>query len=67
MKKSRFTECQILIVLNNQEKGISVNDIYRQHGISDATFYNWKAKYGGLKLQAKTGKSDLHTQFSHIF
>lgn len=48
MKKSRFTESQILSILNKQEKGITVKDICREHNISDATFYNWKAKYGGM-------------------
>jgi putative transposase len=48
MKKSRFTESQILSILNKQEKGIAVKDICREHNISDATFYNWKAKYGGM-------------------
>lgn len=48
MKKSRFTETQIVKILKEQEQGISVKDIARQHGISEATFYNWKAKYGGM-------------------
>ena len=48
MKKSRFTETQIIKILKEQEQGISVKDIARQHGISEGTFYNWKAKYGGM-------------------
>lgn len=48
MKKSRFTETQIIKILKDQEAGISVKDIARQHGISEATFYNWKSKYGGM-------------------
>ena len=48
MKKTKFTESQILIILKQQESGISVKDICRENGISDATFYNWKAKYGGM-------------------
>lgn len=48
MKKTRFTEHQIITILRQQEKGIKVADICREHGISDATFYNWKAKYGGM-------------------
>ena len=47
MKKVRFTETQIISVLKQQEAGISVKDLAREHGISEATFYNWKAKYGG--------------------
>jgi putative transposase len=48
MKKSRFTESQILGILHKQELGVTVKDICREHGISDATFYNWKASYGGM-------------------
>ncbi len=48
MKKTKFTESQIVTILKQQESGISVKDICRENGISDATFYNWKAKYGGM-------------------
>jgi len=48
MKKSRFTETQIIKILSEQEKGKSVSDICREHGISQPTFYNWKSKYGGM-------------------
>lgn len=48
MKKSRFSESQIISILNQNEKGMKVRDICREHGISDTTFYNWRAKYGGL-------------------
>ncbi|MQW60967.1 transposase, partial [Sinorhizobium meliloti] len=47
MKKQRFTEEQIIAVLKEQEVGVKVADLCRKHGISEATFYNWKAKYGG--------------------
>jgi putative transposase len=50
MKKTRFTETQIVAILKKQESGIKVADICREHGISDATFFNWKAKYGGMKV-----------------
>ena len=50
MKKTRFTETQIVAILKKQEAGIKTSDICREHGISDATFYNWKAKYGGLQV-----------------
>ena len=50
MKKKRFTETQIVSILHQQEAGKSVKDISREHGISDATFYNWKAKYGGMQV-----------------
>jgi putative transposase len=50
MKKTKFTESQIIGILNEQEQGIKVSDVCRKHGISDATFYNWKSKYGGMKV-----------------
>ena len=48
MKKTRFTEQQILRILGEYEKGQKAADICRQHGISEATFYNWKKKYSGM-------------------
>lgn len=48
MKKTRFTETQIVSILKQQESGISTKEICRQNGISEATFYNWKSRYGFL-------------------
>ncbi|NYD80422.1 putative transposase [Ochrobactrum intermedium] len=50
MKKQRFTEERIIAVLKEQEAGMKVADLCRKYGISDATFYNWKAKYGGMEV-----------------
>jgi putative transposase len=50
MKKTRFTEEQIVKILQQQEAGIKVGEICREHGISDQTFYNWKARYGGMTV-----------------
>ena len=50
MKKQRFTEEQIISVLKEQEAGAKAADLCRKHGISEATFYNWKAKYGGMEV-----------------
>ena len=50
MKRSRFTEEQIIAILREQETGVTVADLCRKHGLSSPTFYNWKAKYGGLDV-----------------
>ena len=49
MKKTRFTEAQIVATLKKQEAGIPTKEICRELGISEATFYNWKSKYGGME------------------
>ena len=50
MKRSRFTEEQIIGVLKEHQAGVSAADLCRKHGISDATFYNWRSKYGGMEV-----------------
>lgn len=50
MKKSKFTESQIIGILKAQESGLSVADICREHGISQPTFYQWKSKYSGMEV-----------------
>jgi len=50
MKRIRFTEEQIIAVLHEHEAGAKTADLARKHGISEATLYNWKAKYGGMEM-----------------
>jgi putative transposase len=50
MKPSRFTEEQIIGILKKAQAGMKIVDLCRMHGISDATFYNWRSKYGGMEV-----------------
>jgi putative transposase len=50
MRKSRFSEDQIINVLKEHQAGIAVAELCRKHGISDATFYTWRSKYGGMEV-----------------
>lgn len=49
MKKTRFTETQIVSIIKQQEAGQTTKEVCREHSISEATFYNWKSKYGGME------------------
>jgi len=50
MKRSRFSEEQIIAILKEQESGVKTADVCRKHGVSQGTFYKWKAKFGGLEV-----------------
>ena len=64
MKKARFTESQIVAAIKKQESGIPVRDLCRELGISDATFYNWKAKYGGLEVNDVKRMKEMEAELS---
>ncbi len=66
MKKKRFTEAQIVSILHQQEAGKLVKEISREHGISDATFYNWKAKYGGMQVSDVKRMKDLEAENARL-
>lgn len=66
MKKVRFTETQIISILKQQEAGRSIKDLAREHGVSDATIYNWKAKYGGMEANEVKRMKDLEEENSKL-
>lgn len=66
MKKTRFTETQIVSILKQQEAGRTIKELAREHGISDATFYNWKAKYGGMEASDVKRIKELEEENSRL-
>ena len=64
MKKARFTESQIVAAIKKNEGGVSARDICRELGISEATFYNWKAKYGGMEVADVKRMKEMEVELS---
>jgi putative transposase len=62
MKKSRFTESQIVAILKEGEAGVSPADIARKHGISRATYFNWRSKYGGVTVNELKRMKELEAE-----
>jgi len=66
MKKTRFTETQIVSILKQQEAGRSTKEVCREHGISEATFYNWKSKYGGMEASDVKRMKELEEENARL-
>ncbi len=66
MKKSRFTETQIVNILRQYEQGKKVSELCREHGLSEQTFYNWKAKYGGMDVNELKRVKDLEEENARL-
>ena len=66
MKRSRFSEEQIIGILREHQAGAKIVDLCRQHGISDATFYKWKAKYGGMEVSDAKKLKALETENARL-
>jgi len=66
MKKSRFTETRIFAILKEADAGIPVKEICRKHGISDATDYNWKSKYGGMQATHLKHMKEMEQELAQL-
>ena len=66
MKRSKFSDTQIISILKQGEAGLPVPDICREHGISSATFYKWRAKYGGLDVPMMSKLKELEAENSRL-
>ncbi len=66
MKNSRFSETQIVSILKEADAGVPVKEICRKHGISDATYYNWKSKYGGMQASDLKRMKELEQELSRL-
>ena len=66
MRKSRFTKSQIVAILKEADVGMKVAELCRKHGISDATYYNWKSKYGGMEASDLKRNKELESENARL-
>ena len=66
MKKSRYTDSQIICILKQAEAGTPVPDLCREHGMSSASFYKWRAKYGGMDASLMTRMKELEAENNRL-
>jgi len=66
MRKSRYSDAQILGILEQNEQGVSVNDLCREHGMSSAQFYKWRARYGGMDASMMKRLKELETENARL-
>jgi len=66
MKRARFTETQIVAILKEADSGVPVKDVCRKYEISDATYYNWKSKYGGMEASDLKRMKELERELSQL-
>ena len=66
MRKSKYTESQVFGILKEADSGVAVKDVCRKYGISDATYYKWKSKYGGLEVSDVRRLRELEAENSKL-
>jgi len=66
MKKSRFTDSQIMAILKQAESGVPVPELCREHGMSSAAFYKWRSKYGGMDMSMMSRMKELEAENTRL-
>ena len=66
MKKSKYSDAQIMAILKQAENGVPVADLYREHGMSSASFYKWRSKYGGMDASLMARMKELDEENTRL-